>query len=53
VKLLEDAEDALVVGELMAEIRLRITLGGDDLFHAKEVGELDGLDDFRGAVTVR
>ena len=52
VEFLADAEEALLVGEVMAEVRLRIAFGGDHLFHAEEVGELDGFDDLRCAVAI-
>lgn len=52
VEFLADAEQALIVAEMVAEFRLRVALGGDDLVDAEEVGELDRLDDLRRAVTV-
>jgi hypothetical protein len=52
VEFFADAEEPLVVGEVVAEVGFRIALGGDDLFDAEEMGELDRLDDFRGAVAV-
>jgi hypothetical protein len=45
VEFLADAEEALLVAEMVAEVGLRIALGGDDLFHAEEMRELDRLDD--------
>ncbi len=53
MEFLADAEKTLLVAEMVAEVRLRITLGGDDLLDAQEMRELDRLDDLHRAVTVR
>lgn len=53
MELFANAEKTLIIAESMAKPGLRITLGGDDLFDAEKMGELDGFDDFRRAIAVR
>jgi hypothetical protein len=53
VQLLADAEQSLVIGQVMAEIGFRIAFGGDDLFDPEEMREFDRLDDLRRPVTIR